>query len=1068
MSNSDQLTILRAVGSMLLTKQFVLTDEGLEKRRGSNARLFTVETPPVTNLDELSAILSGIQFNPKLMVIRGALKCANGTQPVLRRCVGNDAHFEARARRWACFDIDDLPLPPELADFNAHTDELIALACADLPPEFSEVDCHWQFSSSMGVTRGLIKLHLWFWLSEPVSDQHLKAWCAGFPIDPALFNPVQPHYTAAPIFEPRDADPVELRSGIFRAGSSTAMVLVPTDLNDRIARRAVKRGSPRAVFEGTIDPQEVIRNEAGLVINGRERFLWRKSIEAMAELSKGKRTPSIEELTTLTWERFSAEADLSDRRWVIANAREKAEARLRELEGGLTFNARSQSHVLVPDVDPHFGVASVSLEAAVGLMDSALTDFFDKAVVGHQAKMVLRITMGTGKTQATVAHLLKAFEKQSGLSVAIYTRRHDLANELETKLAPLGDSVDLVHVRGRNALGPDDNPMCQRSIYVKSLADQGTSVRPNACFRDEEHKCEFYHQCPYWKQFAPPNRPVLGSVRIYPHDYLPLPREDGEPQPDIVIIDEGFVDKLHETFQLPLEEVRRGFFMEGSSLIGNQVADAIRDGELVLPILRREGVSAGWFQHRERDDVVNAVPFQSSSNQPISPSTASTHHYDRAKVALAEVLLEELAIEGRDKVTRVRYNPQPPSVVIDRIRPLRIPTDASILILDATADELLLSKLLGPVDFRRIDVDQNAYVTQVYDRTGSNTSWDNNEDSFEDLLHVLSERAKAGERVLCVSHKALDDRLRAITLPDGVSSDHFGNLRGSNDYEDFDTIVITGRNQPPQSFVDGLARAIFWNDSSQLQHDDAANLDAPASTDLPIELRGYLTTDPDMRFGVRVRSFSDPRVEAVHAQLREAETVQAIARLRLVRARAPKQVFLLGNLPIELPVDRLAPWDQLMPDWAEQELLTRGSVPLTPKGLLKMRPDIFTSESLAKDRVRRSHLHDPATLLLASPTFRRLQQMIVSFQQVVNGKPFGREQSHLFVLAGDSEGATGNVHEWKNILEAGYGGVPGSGWGPIVIKNVDWVTPTNVPLSVNGAEQDWNATMGKPRILSAP
>jgi hypothetical protein len=35
---------------------------------------------------------------------------------------------------------------------------------------------------------------------------------------------------------------------------------------------------------------------------------------------------------------------------------------------------------------------------------------------------------------------------------------------------------------------------------------------------------------------------------------------------------------------------------------------------------------------------------------------------------------------------------------------------------------------------------------------------------------------------------------------------------------------------------------------------------------------------------ITVRSFSDPRIEAIQKQIREAETVQAIARLRLVWA----------------------------------------------------------------------------------------------------------------------------------------------------------------------------------------
>ena len=61
-----------------------------------------------------------------------------------------------------------------------------------------------------------------------------------------------------------------------------------------------------------------------------------------------------------------------------------------------------------------------------------------------------------------------------------------------------------------------------------------------------------------------------------------------------------------------------------------------------------------------------------------------------------------------------------------------------------------------------------------------------------------------------------------------------------------------------------------------------------------------------------VRCFSDSRIEAIHAQIREAETVQAIARLRLVRAKKLKLVYLLGNLPVDILVDHLVSWEELM------------------------------------------------------------------------------------------------------------------------------------------------------------
>ena len=72
-------------------------------------------------------------------------------------------------------DIDDWIIP-ELADLHGNLDELIDAAIRDvLPPAFHDAECYWQLSSSMGFVTGVLKVHLFFWLSEPVSNATLKA-----------------------------------------------------------------------------------------------------------------------------------------------------------------------------------------------------------------------------------------------------------------------------------------------------------------------------------------------------------------------------------------------------------------------------------------------------------------------------------------------------------------------------------------------------------------------------------------------------------------------------------------------------------------------------------------------------------------------------------------------------------------------------------------------------------------------------------------------------------------------------------------------------------------------------
>ena len=129
-----------------------------------------------------------------------------------------------------------------------------------------------------------------------------------------------------------------------------------------------------------------------------------------------------------------------------------------------------------------------------------------------------------------------------------------------------------------------------------------------------------------------------------------------------------------------------------------------------------------------------------------------------------------------------------------------------------------------------------------------------------------------------------------------------------------------------------------------------------------------------------VPSFSDPRIKAVQKQIREAETVQAIARLRLVWADYQKRVFLLSNLPVEMPVDHLIEFNDLMPDRLEMELIKTGELPLTPLGLEKMQDNLGLSKGAAKKLFQRSKASDPKRLLTQLPTLVRTATQIATFK----------------------------------------------------------------------------------------
>ena len=553
---------------------------------------------------------------------------------------------------------------------------------------------------------------------------------------------------------------------------------------------------------------------------------------------------------------------------------------------------------------------------------------------------------------------------------------------------------------------------------------------------------------------------------MFPHTFLPLKRDDRLPVPDITIIDESFFMAGHSCVSVPDAKLRKLLNDHVGSEAGDFLVNTLRDGLPLLKSIRERGLESDWFNPERLDGAVQNVPFERSINTAPTRQLHCNHDVRTAKQILG-VISEELEDTAREDVSRLRYNSggsEGARVVVNTFGLQHLNDGAHFLILDATADEMILERLFGSIDFRRIDIDQRAITTQVYDRTGSDISW-GKQDNINDLILMLKEHSSIGEKALCISHKDLANYLRDQGFPDNLKFAHFGNIRGIDEFKDCDTVFITGRNQPPQAAVDGVARALFWNSETPLQHDDGARLDAGPEVDLPTEARGYLLTDPDLHLGVEVRSFTDGRIEAIHQQIREAETVQAIARLRLVHAPRLKYVYLLGNLPIEMPIDELVEWSDLAPNTAERELIAKGNIPLSPLGWTKMRPDIASDPNRAKYINKSYGLGAPQDLLKVSPLMARLGCWKVSFKPTEGRK---QEHSHLFraeqrVDMGNREKGivfVGDVpfDEWKRCLEEGDKNIEGSGWGSISDIDYEWLKPDSlIPYPVADEAQDTEA-----------
>jgi hypothetical protein len=264
---ADTVTVLRAKGGMRLTKQWTRFEGMLQETSYARARRFSVTEHPVSNIRELGEFIRQISADPQAAVVRGAIASGVNRNDMLRRARPRGdapATLMPKPRWWLGLDLEKIPCPPGI-DLLFEPDATVEHAISLLPPRFHDVTCLWQFTAGHGIKHG-IRLRLWYWLNRLTSDEELRRWLGErvrqdgvspsqwpqrWPIDPVLFNPIQLHYTAAPIFDGL-SDPVPLRCGWCRGLEDVVVVPDLVLARERICRPSTSVGptAPGLGYEG--------------------------------------------------------------------------------------------------------------------------------------------------------------------------------------------------------------------------------------------------------------------------------------------------------------------------------------------------------------------------------------------------------------------------------------------------------------------------------------------------------------------------------------------------------------------------------------------------------------------------------------------------------------------------------------------------------------------------------------------------------------------------------------------------------------------------------------------------
>jgi hypothetical protein len=289
---------------------------------------------------------------------------------------------------------------------------------------------------------------------------------------------------------------------------------------------------------------------------------------------------------------------------------------------------------------------------------------------------------------------------------------------------------------------------------------------------------------------------------------------------------------------------------------------------------------------------------------------------------LTELFLSEATHSGRLRLT---FNADTQALAIERrsLSGVHKDWEAPALILDATAPDItILEPVLGHAVEQKASISAqwspHGWTRQIIGAPVSASKLgivqgkdDGKPDGriIADLLSLIGLRAALAfpAIVAVVGQKALVGKLFVAGLPINVETGHFGALTGLDRWKAAAGMICIGRPLPDPRLMETAAGVIVGSPASLVE-----------------VVNGFAWYDrivggarlPDGS-GVHVEHFRhpDPLAEALRVQSCEAEIVQAVGRLRLLRREryAPFFLDLVGDVPLPLTVDAVETWERARP-----------------------------------------------------------------------------------------------------------------------------------------------------------
>ena len=529
------------------------------------------------------------------------------------------------------------------------------------------------------------------------------------------------------------------------------------------------------------------------------------------------------------------------------------------------------------------------------------------------AVTVIGFPAGWGKT-TNLARRIATTDKYSRIEV--YVPTHALALEWKKLIEKFNQNCRVRVIGGRNHEAADGKPLCSRHQIAAKISQAGQSVYTRLCNSSGGERCNSYSGCPYIDQFD------SGRVFIYTHAHLPLDRGMLDARvPDLVVIDEGFSSVCLEKIEFNISMLRHHALPPSASVLCADIASLLQSGRSLYSYISKAKKHGGGLNATLKALRTSAPrPNPSQSDQQVLHTLSAAPSFEPVAK-----LLEHLgrAFAHKETLQSVDFDAASGQITVHHRRDItrfkprsNQHSPPEIFLLDATASKEVTEVFFPGATFHETRVRRKAYVVQC--RSSKCSKYSINPAAHTDpnsklmaahrlgeVQQLIDELSRDGNKLLVVGPTAITGNPNKnvpalVQVPVQGALGHFAALRGVDAWKDFDTVLVISRNEPPMKAVQDLARAMFFDDPVPLQL-----VEQWASGQRGYRLRGEAE-------GVDVDVHPDRRAQAILEQIRESETLQAIDRLRLIHCEEPKLVVMLSNIPLDIEVDALLTWDELM------------------------------------------------------------------------------------------------------------------------------------------------------------